>query len=215
MRQSPHLEDGPNSAAAVLENGKKNILLIGDSIRCGYCGHVKAALADVANVFFPGDNCRSTQFVITSLYSWSKLCDPAAVDAVYFNCGHWDAAHWNGEDLPLTPLAVYEQNIGRIIHQLRRLFVNAKIYFATTTPMNPNKQADARNPRTTEELRRYNAAAIRAAQAQGVEINDLFSLMEKRDESWYLDYCHYTPRGYALLGDAVAAFLRERVLVVN
>ena len=38
--------------------GKKNVLLIGDSIRMGYCGYTKELLKDVANVYYPEDNCR-------------------------------------------------------------------------------------------------------------------------------------------------------------
>ena len=36
----------------------KKIILIGDSIRLGYCGFVKEVLADKAEVFFPEDNCK-------------------------------------------------------------------------------------------------------------------------------------------------------------
>lgn len=36
----------------------KKTLLIGDSIRMGYCGFVKALLAGEAEVFFPEENGR-------------------------------------------------------------------------------------------------------------------------------------------------------------
>ena len=34
----------------------KNLLLLGDSIRVGYCNFVKEMLADEVNVFFPPEN---------------------------------------------------------------------------------------------------------------------------------------------------------------
>ncbi|MDD4475759.1 MAG: SGNH/GDSL hydrolase family protein [Eubacteriales bacterium] len=81
---------------------------------------------------------------------------------------------------------------------------------ATTTPMNPNSVV-GRNPRTTDEIRRYNLAAVEVAKAHGVEIDDLFSFMEYRDESWYSDYCHYTAAGFIALGEEVAAFIRTKM----
>ena len=36
----------------------KKIVLIGDSIRMGYCEYVKNSLRDVAEVYYPPENCR-------------------------------------------------------------------------------------------------------------------------------------------------------------
>ncbi|MDD2269212.1 MAG: hypothetical protein PHY15_06630 [Eubacteriales bacterium] len=54
-------------------------------------------------------------------------------------------------------------------------------------------------------------AAVEVAKAHGVEIDDLFSFMEYRDESWYSDYCHYTAAGFIALGEEVAAFIRTKM----
>ena len=57
-----YLEDGNVAAATVdYDPQKSSILLIGDSIRLGYCKTVREQLADVANVFYPTENCRNTQ----------------------------------------------------------------------------------------------------------------------------------------------------------
>ena len=76
----PYIEDGVELQKAAAEAGKKNVFLIGDSLRMGYCETVKTDLSDVANVFYPAENCRNSQYIITCLRTWSTLCDPKTVD---------------------------------------------------------------------------------------------------------------------------------------
>ena len=42
----------------------KKIVLIGDSIRMGYDKYVKEALDGVADVYYPGENCRFAQYTL-------------------------------------------------------------------------------------------------------------------------------------------------------
>ena len=42
----------------------KQVFLIGDSIREGYCEKVKEALRDRAEVIYPGENCRTSQYIV-------------------------------------------------------------------------------------------------------------------------------------------------------
>ena len=65
------------------------------------------------------------------------------------------------------------------------------------------------NPRTTEEIMKYNKAASDLVLKLGGEIDDLFSLMEDKDASWYKDYCHYTDKGFRYIGRHVADYLRN------
>ncbi len=187
----------------------KQILLIGDSIRMGYCATVKEALADVAEVLYPAENCRSTHFVIESLDYWVNLCRAEDVAAVHFNCGHWDAAHFGDDDTPLTTVETYGFNIRKIVRRLKKYFPNAKIYYATTCPMTPDP-APERN-RTTDEIRAYNAEGIRAAEDCGIDVDDLFALTIEWDASMFADSCHFTAEGSRILGQTVADFIRERL----
>lgn len=189
-------------------SGRKTVLLIGDSIRLGYCRTVRDELSDVADVVYPEENCRFSQYILVNLPAWAGLCDPDKVALVQFNCGHWDAAHWGGEEEPLNALPVYQDNVRRIIRRLRLLFPCARVVFATTTPMNPDGSM-GKNPRTTEEICRYNEAAVRAAREEGATVDDLFAFARDLAPSCYQDYCHYTPEYFALLGRQVASFLRE------
>lgn len=203
-----HLEDGQKDKQFLCSNTKKNIFLIGDSIRLGYCATTREKLSDIADVFYVSDNCRNTQYVITRLYTWANMfSDRSLVDVVQFNCGHWDMAHWYGGELPLTSETEYARNIQIIIKMMEKLFPNAKIVFATTTKMNPNGTIGL-NPRTTEDIMRYNEIAKEVALRNNVMINDLFAVTRDWDEFYYKDYCHFTIEAGRLLGEAVATTLK-------
>jgi lysophospholipase L1-like esterase len=205
------IENGIGSSEFVCSKEKKNIFLIGDSIRRGYCNSAKNALSDLAEVFFVNDNCRSSQYIIFSLRSWSqKFDDPSLVDLIYFNCGHWDAARWNGCPLPLTSVEEYGRNIDIIIWQLRHFFPNAKLIFATTSPANPNGRQDT-NPRTNAEIDRYNEIAKAVCQKQGITVHDMNADMKKLDSSCFEDSVHLTREAFEDLGKYVAAYLKERI----
>ena len=209
MANHVYLEDSVN-ARQTEQTEKPVVFLIGDSIRMGYCETVKQELSDVAEVVYPEENCRYSQYIITSLRAWSGLCDPERVQLVQFNCGHWDSAHWDGEDIPLNTVELYQQNIRRIIVRLRSMYPKAKIIFATTTPMNPNGENSV-NERTTAEIIQYNQAAVAAAGECGVKVNDLFELTKDWEPACYEDYCHFTPEYFAVLGRHVANFLKKEL----
>ena len=172
-----YVENGNAKTAFDCSAEKANVFLIGDSIRMGYCETVKKELSDVAEVFYIKDNCRSSQFIIVSLEEWkNKFDDASKVNVVQFNCGHWDIARWSGYELPLTSEEEYAKNIKMIIDLLRMKFVNAKIIFATTTPMNPCVDVPCLNPRDNKTIEKYNGIAVKVAKENGVEINDLYEI---------------------------------------
>lgn len=187
---------------------KPQILLIGDSIRMGYCDIVKRELADIAEVIFPDVNCRDTSFIIESLSSWADMCDPSRVVAIHLNSGHWDAESFLGDGIPLTPLDVYARNIDRIFAYLKRRFPCAVLSYATTTPMNPEK-TDGALRRTTDDLREYNIVGSKVARAAGVHIDDLFALIEGWSGECFADYCHFNSESNEIIGHTVAEFLRK------
>lgn len=202
-----YVEDGAATAEFVCSDSLPNIFLIGDSIRKGYCKTVKAELEDKAEVFFVDDNCRSTQYVIFSIRKWAHMfSDPGKVNIVHFNCGHWDIAHFSGCAECLTGESEYEKNIGKIIYLIRTLFPNAKIIFATTTPMNPNGKVGV-NPRSNAEVERYNEIAAAVCRAEGVEIDDIHAFTRDWGEEYFKDYCHLTPEAFAEVGREVARLL--------
>jgi len=205
-------EEGKSAKQFFCSQTKKNVFLIGDSMRIGYCAATKEALSDLAEVFYVADNCRNTQYVITRLLGWSNMfSDPGLVDVVHFNCGHWDIAHWCHGEYPLTSEEEYARNIRIIIDMLRKLFPRAKIVFAATTPMNPSGEVGV-NYRTTEDIIRYNEIAKTVAEEQQVAINDLFAVTKDWDSTCYRDYCHLVEESAVTLGRIVAEKLKAFLL---
>lgn len=202
---------GIKVTADTCDNTKKTVLLIGDSIRMGYCGYTKEALKDIANVYYPDDNCRFAQNILVCLGWWADLVpNKDNVDVVHWNCGHWDIAKWHGEDKSLNSIEEYCKILERIHNAINRIFPNAKVIFATTTPMNP-AGLPAKNERTTAEIVEYNKAAMKVMDRIGAEVNDLFFVTKDLSADYYSDYCHYTEQGFELLGKQVAEYIRKKL----
>ncbi len=204
-----YIEDGITHEKENVSDLLPTVFLIGDSIRLGYCETVKSELCDIANVVFPKENCQFTQHVLVCLEDWAAICDTDKVALVQFNCGHWDVAHWFGEEESLNSVEVYVANLKRIIKKIKRTFPNAKIVFATTSTMNPNGSI-GRNPRTNEEICRYNEAAVAACKDEAY-INDIYAITKEYGSEMYADYCHLTTEGFKLLGKEVAKFIRNLI----
>ena len=186
------------------ESKGKKIFLIGDSICRGYRPFVRNNFKGTYDVLYPEENCRNSQYIITSLKGWvNAFEDTDDVELVSFNCGHWDIAHWNAEPESLTNIAEYEHNIRRIIRQLKRFFPKAMILFFTTSPINPNGKIEMQNPRNNDEIRIYNEASVKAAKSEGVFVEDLYAFMKEWDETHFTDYVHLTPEAAEQLGDHI------------
>lgn len=207
MSTITYVEEGSKTTGTQLNENKKQILLIGDSIREGYCEYTKNELSDIADVYYPEENCRSSQYIITRLRFYITLCNPETVDLLLFNCGHWDVAHWSGTKYSLTSHKDYKKNIGLIVDIAKQLFPKAKIVFATTTPMNPDVKdnKDYTNPRTTKEIIKYNSIAKKVCKKLNLPIIDLFDFTKDFDASAYKDYCHYTDEKKEVMGKYVAS----------
>ena len=201
-------EEGSKITGKAVNERKKQILLIGDSIRVGYCAYVKKQLEDVVDVYYPPENCRNTQYIITSLRLWLNVCDPQKVNVIHFNAGHWDIAHWSGIGDSLTSVEEYGKNLVKIVKMMRLLYPNAKIIFATSTPMNPDGRALI-NPRTTKEIILYNEKAKSVCRENGVEVNDLFALCKSWEKEMFKDYAHFVDKGYERIGEQVSNAIKR------
>ena len=205
------IENGDANVSFECSESKANVFLIGDSIRMGYCAAVADELVDVAQVFYPKDNCKNTQNVITSIKTWVNMFDrPDRVNIVQFNCGHWDVAHWNGYEISLTSENEYARNIKMIIYLLKRYFCNAKIVFVTTTPMNPNGVVGV-NPRCNTEIDNYNKVAVDVSRNENIVVHDLNAVAKDFGSECYSDYCHFTKDASKRLGREIANNLRQLI----
>ncbi len=181
----------------------KKVLLIGDSIRMGYDKYVKEALKDVAEVVYPGDNCRFAQYVLRHLESWrTQLELDEKLDVIHWNAGLWDTLRNYDEDM-LTPPEVYRSFINRCCKKIRRLFPNTKVIFATSTPVLEHKFTKD-SYRFNKDVREFNRIAVEECLKYGFEIDDLYSVAEKFPEEYYSDCTHLrTEQGTRLMTEAV------------
>ena len=204
-----YVENGASEAVFKCSDTKKNIFLIGDSIRKGYCAHTKEALKDKAEVFYFEDNCRSSQYIIFSLKKWAGMFDDRSkIDIVQFNCGQWDTAHWNGYEYSLTSESEYEKNIRMIIFLIKKFFPNAIVVFATTSPMNPEEPA-CLNLRSNAEVTRYNEIALEVANECNIPVIDVNAFMRDWGSANFKDVCHLTDEAYEKLGIFIASQLEK------
>ena len=181
----------------------KKIVLIGDSIRMGYDKYITEALSGTAEVFYPSENCRFSEYVLRYAHDWKTIGEWGDdVDLVHWNAGLWDALELFGDE-PLTPISYYGELIKRIDKRLRMLFPNAKIVFATSTNVS-EKMSRPEFTRHNATIQKYNAEAIRALSDTDTVINDLYSITASVPDSYRSDWVHfYTPEGTELIGGKV------------
>ena len=173
----------------------------------GYDKYVKDALKDVAEVYYPPENCRFAEYVLRYAHDWKANGNwPDDVDLVHWNAGLWDCLELF-DDEPLTSLAYYCEAIARIDRRLRMLFPKAKIVFATSTAVieelcKPNFR------RHNSVIMQYNAAAVKALSSTDTIINDLWSVTASCPPSYHTDFVHYyTDEGTALIGGKVLSVI--------
>lgn len=186
---------------------KKKIVLLGDSIRMGYDKYVKEALSEVAEVYYPEENCRFAENVLRYAHEWkSKMGAPDDVDLVHWNAGLWDVLELF-EDEPLSTKEYYASVIPRIHKRLRMIFPKAKLVFATSTSVDEARASkDFRRHNSTIEA--YNAAAVAALAGMDTEINDLYALTSRLPLDTHSDFVHfYTDAGTEAIGGRVLSVI--------
>lgn len=191
---------------------RKKVILIGDSIREGYDSYTKKALEEVADVFYPEENCRFTAYILRNLTEWKAWYQwPEDIDLIHWNAGLWDLIRLlDGKNH--TPLPVYQEYVERICKIMRILFPKAKIVFATCTPVIERLHQECSLKRANEEIETYNAAAVEIVQRYGASINDLYSLMAEAPESYHSDMTHYyTKEGTKLLTEQVVSCIEKEL----
>lgn len=183
----------------------KKIVLIGDSIRKGYDKYVAECLKEQAVVYWPNENCRFAQYTLRCLHDWKKQGEwPDDVDLVHWNVGLWDTLTLY-EDGTLTSPEYYREQLIRIDRRLKILFPNAKLIFATSTPVVEERFLNPKvSIRYNKDIEYFNEIAVKELQARGTVINDLYALAKEVPISYFSDMTHlYTKEGVELLGNAV------------
>jgi hypothetical protein len=204
----------PNPAYAQIEDqpGLPRVLILGDSISIGYTVAVREGLAGKANLHRPATNCSSTRTGVAQLEHW--LGDKPW-DVIHFNFGLHDLKYVLGDSATLVdvntpeahrqvPIEEYEKNLTEIVERLKQ--TEAKLIWCATTPV----PAGA-NGRLPDDVKLYNAAALRVMEKHEIAIDDLnaFAEPQLKDIQRPKDV-HYTPAGSKILaGQVVESILKQ------
>ena len=179
----------------------KEVLLLGDSIRMAYQKRVTELLGEEFHVSAPGENCRFALYTLNSLRWW--LPTMPKPDIIHWNNGLWDTNRIYPEDGCFTPLGDYVDALEKILRELKK--TEAKIIFSLSTPVSPDKPNHY-----NEDIRRYNAAARIIMEQHGIEVNDLYQLVEPHISEYIsADMIHPTPSGIEALAAAVSHKIKE------
>ena len=99
----------------------------------------------------------------------------------------------------------YERNLRTIA--LRLIQTGAKLVWATTTPV---PEGELNPPRNFHDAPRYNAIAARVMADEGVQTDDLYSLVLPQEAAIRPPRdVHFTDQGYEVLARQVADFIRR------
>jgi len=149
------------------------VFIVGDSISGGYRDFVKNALEGRVNVSW-----WSSSYCVTSP-SYLKFLE------IYLDEAKYDVIHINNGLHSLgTPTGDYARELETALRLIRRKQPNAKIVWATSTPLKGER---------TKKVRELNAAAAAVvARMDGIATDDLFALLDPldRDANWADEYHH-------------------------
>lgn len=168
-----------NGRAFHMTDNLKNlprVFIVGDSISGGYRDFVKDALEGRVNVSW-----WSSSYCVTSpcyLKFLEIYLDEAQYDVIHFNNG----LHSLG-----TPTGDYARELEAALRLIRRKQPQAKIIWATSTPLN------GMAPVRAKKVLELNAAAADVvARVGGIETDDLFALLDPldRDANWADEFHH-------------------------
>ena len=194
-----------------------NVLIIGDSISIGYTPFVKDLLKYKANVFRPmlgndkPENCAGTTKGLQNINRW---IGDTEWNVIHFNFGLHDIKHVdpvtgenskNPDDPQQANLKQYRKNLKAIIEKLKA--TGAKLIFATTTPYPDEVGGPLRKPGMPEK---YNRAAIKIMNKNGIGINNLYAFMLPRmGKLQQPNNVHFTPEGSKAMAEKVVERISE------
>jgi lysophospholipase L1-like esterase len=181
------------------ETNLPRVLLIGDSITRDYYPGVekhlegKAYVARLASSRFASDPVLLQEIAL--------VLDNTKFDIIHFNNGMHGWQHSEAE---------YKTAFPKILQTIRAHAPNAKLVWATTTPLkisNPNNASEASDKRIAER----NAIGLEFVKGQEIVIDDLNALVRGHPE-YHSDNVHFNPEGVRIEAAQVAASIEPFLL---
>lgn len=198
-----------------------NVLIYGDSISIAYTEEVRNQLLNEANVYRLHTNGGNSSTFIRKMKLMHQIMSDPHLDApwafdwdvIQFNTGLHDLTYRlpNGDrDKENGELSVsieeYKQNLRDIIAYLHQLAPNARLIFATTTPVPEGEPG-----RVAGDAARYNAAALEVlAEYPDIIVNDLYRFTKPNQPKWWSEpgNVHYNTTGSTAQGKRVVEVIR-------
>ena len=215
--------DGPVFSYVHPKKGVPNVLLYGDSISIGYTTTVREELAGKASVFRIFSNGISSHDFIPKMEKLEQTMFKPHLkggwdfewDVIHFNVGLHDIKYMSSKGMDkengkiVSTVATYQENMKAICEYLNDQFPNAKLIFATTTPVPENA-----NGRYAGDAKKYNEAALEVLKDYpSVIINDLYGYTLPSHEKWMVKpgNVHYNKLGTTEQGKKVAEVILEQL----
>jgi lysophospholipase L1-like esterase len=173
------------------------VLLVGDSICQGYYDGVAKDLQGKAYA--------------AKLATSASLGDPALLEQMKYLLSNYkfDVIHFNNglHGFDYTEQE-YQRDILKLLAMFKEEAPNAKLIWATSTPM--------RNPANLQEIKpenervvARNKIAVAIAAQQGIPVDNLYALVVDHPEYWIDDGTHFKPEGQAVQAKQVAKHILE------
>lgn len=202
----------PNPALVAITDvpGLPRVLLIGDTVSVGYTLGTRKLLEGKANVHRIPQSAGSSQVGAEQVAGWLGA---RPWDVIHFNFGANDLLISKGGG-PDVPRDAYAANLRTIITLLRAHSPQARLIFATTTPI-PEIPTDARWRFATKEAAAHAEASLKVMQEEKIRVNDLHALVVPQIAELQIPAnIHFRPAGCDLMAkstaEAVSAALTEK-----
>ncbi|KAF5467429.1 hypothetical protein F2P56_017255 [Juglans regia] len=177
---------------------------------------IYARKADIVLRGYFGWNSRRAIQVLDQVFPKDAALQPSLV-IVYFGGNDSMGPHSSGLG-PHVPLPEYIENMRKIATHLQSLSEKTRIIFLSCPPVNEHKihgntsQFFSELVRTNELCQSYSEACRKLCQEMGVEVVDLFSALQKRDDwmdACFTDGVHLSAEGSKIVVGEILNVLKE------
>lgn len=189
--------------------GLPRVMLLGDTVSVGYTLPTRKLLEGKANVHRNAITTASSQLGAESVSEW---LGHTKWDVIYFNFGAFDLV-LEKDGAVAVPPDRYEANLRLIIAKLRAHSPEARLIFATTTPI-PTEQTRSQIKYAAEKADEYRLIAEKVMRECGVPISDLRAVVTPRLNEWQIPgNIHFREAAYEAVStkvaDQIAVALKE------
>jgi lysophospholipase L1-like esterase len=176
------------------------VLLIGDSISCGYGPKVIKNLEGRVHVDRMA-NSRGVHDPI--LFKEIRIAlENYAYKVIHFNNG-LHALHLSDED--------YRRGLEKYVDMIHELSRGAAMIWASSTPITQTIAGYPFDEEKNDIVIRRNAVARTIMNERNISINDLYSVVVGKSDLLAGDGYHYNDKGYEILGKVVANAISEKL----